>query len=56
MFVTEEGDLYACGDNRYGKLGLSQKIFNTSQFSPVLVDKFKQLTVENVLFIAIILS
>lgn len=40
--------MYASGDNKYGKLGLSQKIFNSIQFNPVLVDKYKSLTIENV--------
>ena len=40
--------MYACGDNRYGKLGLNQKTFNSIQFTPILVDKYKSLKVENV--------
>ncbi|CAF0890695.1 unnamed protein product [Brachionus calyciflorus] len=48
VFVTENGELYGCGDNRYGKLGLSQKTYNSIQFDPTFVEKFKQLSVENV--------
>lgn len=42
--------MYASGDNKYGKLGLSQRIFNSNQFNPVLVDKYKPLIIENVIY------
>jgi hypothetical protein len=48
VFVTNDGLLYACGDNRYGKLGLNQKQFTSIQFTPVCVDKYESLKVENI--------
>ena len=40
--------MFTCGDNRYGKLGLSQKMFNSIQCDPVLVEKYQQLNVKNI--------
>jgi X-linked retinitis pigmentosa GTPase regulator len=48
-FITDKGALYACGDNRYGKLGLNQRIYNSIVFHPLLVEKFKRLRTENVI-------
>lgn len=46
--IIDKNELFSCGDNRHGKLGLDQKKFNSIQFYPHLVDKFKQLKVTNV--------
>ncbi len=47
-FLTDRGQLFVSGDNRHGKMGLSQRAYNSISFSPVLVEKFKRLRVENV--------
>jgi X-linked retinitis pigmentosa GTPase regulator len=47
-FVNDKGALFACGDNRYGKLGLNQRIYNSIVFHPLLIEKFKRLRTENV--------
>lgn len=47
-FVTDKREIFTCGDNRYGKLGLDQNKFNSVQFYPHLVDKYRQLNVMNV--------
>ena len=47
-FLTDKGDLFTCGDNRYGKLGLNQKTYNSIQFDAVQVQKFKELKVDSV--------
>ena len=58
MKKIEKGEIYACGDNRYGKLGLNQKTYNSIQFTPVIVEKYKPLKIEKVviLFISYYLS
>ncbi len=45
-FISDNGKLFTCGDNRYGKLGLNQKTFNSIQFTPTVVEKYAQLNVE----------
>jgi X-linked retinitis pigmentosa GTPase regulator len=44
-FVTASGQLLACGDNRHGKLGHSQRTFTSVQCEPVAVDKYRALHV-----------
>ena len=44
--VTASGQLLACGDNRHGKLGHSQKTFSGVQCEPVAVDKYRELHVK----------
>lgn len=45
-FITNKGQLLTCGDNRYGKLGHSQKTFNSIQYDPIIVDKYQELNVK----------
>ena len=47
-FLTDTHEIFTCGDNRHGKLGLDQKKFNSIQFYPHLVEKYRQLKVINV--------
>jgi hypothetical protein len=51
--IKDNGELFTCGDNRYGKLGLNQKTYNSIQFTPVLVQKFRQLTIDAVINITL---
>ena len=48
-FVIESGKIYSCGDNRYGKLGLNQKKYNSIQFIPKPIKKYRGLNVLNVI-------
>lgn len=46
IFVTDKGEILTTGDNRYGKLGLNQKLFSSIQFLPILVEKYQNLDVK----------
>ena len=46
--VEDKQEIFTCGDNRHGKLGLDQKKFNSIQFYPHLVEKYRLLKVVNV--------
>ena len=46
FLILDKGEILTCGDNRYGKLGLSQKLFNSIQFQPILVEKYQDLDVK----------
>ena len=48
IYNIDTGEIFSCGDNRYGKLGLNQKTFNSIQFSPLSVQKYQEIKVENV--------
>jgi hypothetical protein len=47
--ILDRGEIFTCGDNRYGKLGLNQKTYNSIQFTPTLVQKYQEIKVENVI-------
>lgn len=47
-FLSNKGQLLTCGDGRYGKLGLTQKESASILYSPLLVDKYKDIDVKNI--------
>ena len=49
IYILDRGEIFTCGDNRYGKLGLNQKTYNSIQFTPTLVQKYQEIKVENVI-------
>jgi hypothetical protein len=49
--IQDRGEIFTCGDNRYGKLGLSQKTFNSIQFTPTSVQKYQEIKVDNVMLL-----
>ena len=54
--ILDRGEIFTCGDNRYGKLGLNQKTYNSIQFTPTSVQKYQEIKVENVSFVSQILT